>query len=179
MHKLSCSALSTVRFSKKGKQRQNIKSTVLNIFLFLPLYLAKRNGWLLLKPSPSFPPVFSCFACGFCLFTYLCRIWASLTCRCTSRILCWYDRARGLWFPCHCCETPFRWWNCGAAVSVAHGGMLVSLWLSARLRRILTDERAVQMCLFSPGPYIFSLRSHCDCHLPMHVCICVHVWLLL
>lgn len=66
--------------------------------------------------------------CGSCLFPFL---WGSLTRYCTSGRC---DRTRGPGFPHHCCETPLRWWNCHADVSLGHGGTLVSLWLSARLR---------------------------------------------
>lgn len=85
-------------------------------------------------------------------------VWAFLTCCSTSSVLGWYDRARGLWFPCYCCETPFRWWNCGAAVSASHGGMLVSLRLSARQRQILTDERPCK-CVFLAWAHTSSHRE--------------------
>lgn len=107
-----------------------------------------------------------------------------LTCRCTSRVHGWYDRAQGLWFPCHCCETPFRWWNCGAAVSAAHGGMLVSLWLSARLRRILTDESAckcaslAQAHTSSHWEAIVTVICLCMCFC-VRVCVCLALYRLI
>lgn len=43
-----------------------------------------------------------------------------------------------------------------AAGSAAHGGMLVSLWLSARLRRILTDERACKYATLAGSIHLFT-----------------------
>lgn len=145
---------------------------MLNTFVVLLGLKVRLAGSQTLSVLPC--SFFSYFPCGFCLFTYLCHRWGSLTCCCTSRVHGWYDRARGLWFPCHCCETPFRWWNCGAAVSAAHGGMLVSLWLSARLRRILTDERSCKCASLTQA----HTSSHWKTIVIVHVCVCVHVCVL-
>lgn len=53
-------------------QKHNIESIILNIFSVMPL-LGQKELLVASPLSPSFPPVSSCFTCGFCLYTYMCE----------------------------------------------------------------------------------------------------------